>query len=146
MHQLVLRAQKHRHEAIGRVNVVSSTQVFADQLIGLESSGKVEEFVSAVFATNVELVRPETGQRLLGHDGARTFWEEYLARFNRVHSTFSRVSHGEVGVLEWASTAQLLNGTDISYTGVSLLDFDEQGMVCRFSTYYDTRVFQPAPK
>ena len=125
---------------------MSRVQVFADQLTGLESNGKVEEFVSAVFAADVELVRPETGQRLHGHDGARTFWEEYLAQFNRVHSTFNRVSDGEVGVLEWASSAQLLNGTDIRYTGVSLLDYDEQGKVRRFSTYYDTRVFQPAPR
>lgn len=118
---------------------------FADQLTEFESSGDVGSFVTAVFAADVELVRPETGRQLSGHDGARTFWEEYRALFNHVHSTFSRVHDGELGVLEWSSDAQLPNGTDITYTGVSLLDFNDRGQARRFSTYYDTRVFQPHP-
>lgn len=125
--------------------MMDRAQKFADELTELESGGEVGAFVTAVFADDVELNRPETGQQLRGHDGARTFWEEYLAQFDSVRSTFSRVQDGEVGVLEWTSEAQLAGGSDITYTGVSLLDFDEQGQVRRFATYYDTRVFQPRP-
>ena len=45
-------------------------------------------------------------------------------------------------MLEWTSGARLRNDTKISYAGVSLLDFDDQGKVRRFSTYYDTRAFE----
>lgn len=121
------------------------TQTFADRLLALESDGDVESFVSATFAEDVELQRPETGQRLTGQQGALTFWTEYLDRFAAIRSSFSRVHHGDLGVLEWTSDGQLSNGTDISYAGVSLLEFDESDQVTRFATYYDTRLFQPAP-
>ncbi len=123
--------------------MTNRAQEFADRLVDLESSGDVAAFVSAVFASDVELVRPETGRAHSGHEGARTFWAEYLAQFEHVHSTFNRIHDGEIGVLEWVSTATLPNGTEISYAGVSLLDFDGQDQVRRFSTYYDTSAFQP---
>lgn len=122
---------------------MSHAQDFADRLTEFESSGDVDTFVSAVFADDVDLFRPETGQHLRGHDGARTFWQEYQNQFSAVRSSFSRVHDGEVGVLEWTSDATLPTGRDITYHGVSLLDFDDAGKVARFSTYYDTQVFQP---
>lgn len=121
-------------------------QKFADQLVELETNGDVDAFVNAVFAADVTLIRPEIGQQHTGPDGARTFWAEYLHQFTTVRSSFDRVHNGEVGVLEWTSEAQLPNGTDISYAGVSLLDFDDDSKVTRFVTYYDTQVFQPGPR
>lgn len=123
--------------------MMGRAQEFADQLNALEADGDVEAFVAAVFSDDVVLVRPETGQQLSGHDGAQTFWQEYLAQFNRVSSTFERVDDGGIGVLEWVSAAELRAGTEISYAGVSLLDYDEQDRVRRFATYYDTQAFQP---
>ncbi|MDN5761038.1 MAG: nuclear transport factor 2 family protein [Microlunatus sp.] len=120
-------------------------QQFADRLTELEASGDVDSFVSAVFADDTELVRPETRQQLTDHDGAHRFWTEYLSQFTKVQSTFNRVHYSDIGVLEWTSSAQLAHGTDITYAGVSLLDFNDQGQVSRFCTYYDTRVFQPNP-
>ncbi len=117
------------------------TEDFAERLKDLEDSGDVEAFVTAVFAIDVVLLRPETGRELTGLDGARTFWQEYLDQFSRVDSTFNRISSGQVGVLEWTSAARLRNDIRISYAGVSLLDFDDQGKVQRFSTYYDTSAF-----
>ncbi len=122
--------------------MVNRSQEFADRMTEFERDRDVDSFVSDIFAADVELVRPETGRQLSGHDGARTFWQEYVHRFQQVESTFSRVRDGELGVLEWTSSAQLPNGTDIVYAGVSLLDFDAEGQVQRFSTYYDTGVFQ----
>ena len=120
------------------------TKQFADALHALEDGGDLDAFV-AVFAEDVELYRPETQQRLDGTSGARAFWQQYLATFDTVRSDFSRVVDGEVGVLEWTSTGQLAGGADISYTGVSLLDFDGDGLVTRFATYFDTQAFGPAP-
>lgn len=120
-------------------------QDFAERLTTVEQDRDVDAFVAAAFAEDVVLLRPETGQELRGHDGARTFWREYLQTFDSVRSTFSRVQDGEVGVLEWTSEATLVGGRDIAYRGVSLLDLADDGRVARFATYYDTRVFQPAP-
>ncbi|SDU83663.1 SnoaL-like domain-containing protein [Microlunatus sagamiharensis] len=118
-------------------------QDFADRLTTFEQDRDVEAFVSAAFSPDIVLLRPETGQELEGHDGARTFWSEYLTTFEHVRSTFSRVLDGEVGVLEWTSEARLAGGRDITYRGASLLDVDGEGLVRRFATYYDTRLFQP---
>ena len=120
-------------------------QDFADRLTTFEADRDLDAFLAAAFAEDVVLLRPETGQELDGHDGARTFWREYLETFDAVRSTFSRVQDGEVGVLEWTSETTLAGGRDLTYRGASLLDFSGDGRVARFATYYDTRVFQPAP-
>ena len=120
------------------------TEQFADALHTLEDGGDLDAFV-AVFADDVELYRPETQQKLAGTSGARAFWEQYLATFDRIRSDFSRVVDGEIGVLEWTSTGRLTGGEDITYAGVSLLDFDEAGLVTRFATYFDTQAFGPEP-
>ena len=114
---------------------------FADALQELEKSGDVPRFVSEVFAADAELVRPETGQAEQGTGGAERFWQQYVDQFQEVRSEFARVVEGEVAVLEWTSTGRLGSGAPISYAGVSLLDFDADGRVTRFATYYDTAPF-----
>lgn len=116
------------------------TEEFADALHALEDGGDLDAFV-AVFADDVELHRPETQQTLDGTSGARAFWEQYLATFGTVRSDFSRVVDGPVGVLEWTSTGTLAGGAPIEYAGVSLLDFNDAGLVTRFATYFDTQAF-----
>lgn len=120
------------------------TQGFADALHELEGGGDLDAFVS-IFADDVELHRPETDQQLDGTSGARTFWQQYLATFDEISSDFSRVVDGEVGVLEWTSTGRRSGGNPISYTGVSILDFDDAGKVTRFATYFDTQAFGARP-
>ena len=120
-------------------------QAFADALQQLEQNSDVERFVAAVFASDVELVRPESQQALTGNSGAQAFWEQYLDYFQTIRSEFSRVvDSGTLGVLEWTSTGQLASGADITYAGVSILDFNSEGRVSRFATYYDTAPFSEA--
>ncbi|MBM9466439.1 nuclear transport factor 2 family protein [Nakamurella leprariae] len=119
-------------------------QAFADAVVRLESSGDLGTFVD-LFADDAELVRPETGQQLAGRDGARDYWQQYLAQFRVIRSEFSRVAEGDgLGVLEWQSTGRLAGGGDISYRGVSLVDFASDGRVSRFATYFDTAKFATA--
>jgi ketosteroid isomerase-like protein len=117
-------------------------QSFADALQQLEKSGDVDSFVTEMFAEDAELLRPETGQDVSGTGGARQFWEQYVRQFADIRSEFSRVvDSGQVGVLEWTSSGRLSSGADISYRGVSVLDFGQDGKVSRFATYYDTEPF-----
>ncbi len=120
--------------------VANRAEQFAAALHALEDGGDLDEFVS-VFADDVELYRPETGQHLDGTAGAHAFWQQYLATFEQIRSDFSRVVDAEVGVLEWTSTGRLAGGAPITYAGVSLLDFDDAGKVSRFATYFDTQAF-----
>lgn len=116
-------------------------RAFAAALQDLEKTGDVAGFVSGVFADDAELVRPETGQQERGTAGARQFWQQYVDQFQEIRSEFARVVDGEVAVLEWTSSGRLGSGADISYSGVSLLDFGGDGRVTRFATYYDTTPF-----
>lgn len=126
--------------------MTTPAQTFADALQTLEGSGDVESFVSSVFTSDAVLLRPETGQELTGSDGARQYWEQYLAQFGEIRSEFSQVRDADgLGVLEWTSTGTLAGGGDISYTGVSLLDLDGEGRVTRFATYFDTAKFSAPP-
>ena len=122
------------------------SQLFAEALQEFEKSRDVETFVSAVFADGAELARPETGQHTRGDVGARQFWRQYLDQFDDIHSEFARIvdaetGDGRIGLLEWTSTGHATTGDDISYRGVTVLDFDAGGRVTRFTTYYDTAPF-----
>ena len=115
---------------------------FAAALQDLENGGEVDGFVAAVFADDVELFRPETDQQVQGTSGAKAFWTQYLSQFEQISSTFTRVTEdGDIGVLEWQSNGRVAGGAAISYRGASLLDFDDQGRIRRFSTYFDTAQF-----
>lgn len=120
-------------------------QAFADALQQLEKSGDVDAFVQDQFAEGATLLRPEVDQEVSGSDGARQYWQQYLGQFSDIASSFDRITgSGNLGVLEWTSTGTLAAGAAINYRGVSLLDFDDQGKVSRFATYFDTAPFAGA--
>ncbi len=120
---------------------MTRAQDFADALQRLEQDGDVEAF-TALFADDAFLLRPEPGNGDEGVGGTHAFWEACLGQFETVSSTFSRVAEdGGLGELEWVGQGRLRTGRDISYAGVSLLAFGDDGKVARFATYYDTAAF-----
>jgi ketosteroid isomerase-like protein len=111
---------------------------FAEALQTFEQDRDLDAF-ARVFAPDAELLRPEQRAGEQGEDGVRTFWQQYLDQFASIRSEFSRVVEaGPLGELEWTSKGSLGGGTEVEYEGVSLLEFDDQGRVSRFATYYDT--------
>ena len=121
----------------------SRAERFAQALQQFEQDADVDSFVEAVFSDDAELHRPEhRDQTERGPEGAKQFWRQYRAQFDRVASTFSRVTEGgDLGVLEWTSEGSLATGRPVRYEGVSVLDFDSSGKVTRFATWYDTAAF-----
>ena len=118
-----------------------TAQTFADALQRLESGGDLDDF-TALFAEGAELRRPEQDTAEHGRDGARRFWQTYLDQFEGIASSFSRVvDAGPLGELEWTSEGSLRTGRPITYAGCSLLEHDDDGLVVRFATYYDTAAF-----
>ena len=113
-------------------------QTFAQALQQFEKDHDLDAF-ARVFADDAQVLRPEQRGGGQGQDGVRTFWQQYLDQFGSIRSEFSRVvESGPLGELEWTSKGALGSGTDVEYQGVSLLEFDDQGLVKRFATYYDT--------
>jgi ketosteroid isomerase-like protein len=115
-------------------------QRFADALQKLESSGDSADLLDQ-FAEGAELTRPEADRDDSETDAA-AFWDAYLAQFDSIQTSFAAVDEaGDRGILEWLSTGSLSTGRGIDYRGVSLLTFDDDDKVSRFSTYYDTAAF-----
>ena len=122
-----------------------AVQAFMDGLHAMEESRELQALVS-MFAERCELESPARGVRFEGRDGARRFWSDYLSAFEDVHSVFTRVTEGgNSAAREWRSDAHPAGGgTPLSYRGVSLIEFDDEGHVARFCTYYDSAAFLPS--
>ncbi len=76
-----------------------------------------------------------------GLDGARRFWETYLAQIDRIRSEFSHlIEEDGQAALVWTSTGTLKDGQPITYRGVSILELDGD-KVRRFETVYDSAAF-----
>jgi hypothetical protein len=116
-------------------------EMFGKALQQMEQSGDATELV-AQFGDGAELKRPQ-----LAHSQGPTthpdkFWSAYRDQFSEISTDFSHIAEaGELAVLEWTSKATLAAGRSIEYAGVSLLTFDDNDRVSKFSTYYDTAAF-----
>lgn len=92
------------------------------------------------FAEGATLQRPEKDASGAAQD-PEAFWQQYRDVFSSLSTEFSAVrEEGDLGVLEWTSTGILTTGREVSYAGVSLLEFSGDE-VERFATYYDTAAF-----
>lgn len=93
----------------------------------------------ALFADDCELSNLALTER--GTDGARRFWETYLAQFDAIRSGFSHlIETGEQAALVWTSEGTLKGGHPIRYRGVSILEVSGD-RVRRFETVYDSAAF-----
>lgn len=124
---------------------MSSVQRFAEALQELERNRDLNAFLR-LFSDRVRLLRPEVQEDEYGKSGTSEFWQAYLGTFERISSTFLRLEQsGSLAELEWIGEGHLSTGRQVSYRGVSLLEFDDSGLVSRFATYYDTAAFLTAP-
>jgi ketosteroid isomerase-like protein len=118
------------------------TSRFMHTLQKTEETGDIESLV-ALFADDAELINLAMLEPLRGREGAARFWHKYLAVFDRIHSEFTNVVENDhASVLEWISRGTLSTSEEITYRGVSVLEFNH-GKVKRFQTYYDSAAFLP---
>lgn len=118
------------------------TSHFMSTLQKVEETGNVEPLV-ALFSDDAELLNLAMLEPLKGKEGAHRFWEKYLSVFDRIHSEFTNVVESDdASVLEWISKGTLPTSEQITYRGVSVLEF-RNGEVQRFRTYYDSAAFLP---
>ncbi|MBD1909120.1 MULTISPECIES: nuclear transport factor 2 family protein [unclassified Leptolyngbya] len=118
------------------------TSRFIHTLQKTEETGDIESLV-ALFSSNAELMNLATLEPLKGKEGAYRFWQKYLFVFNHIHSEFTNIVESEnTSVLEWVSKGTLSTSEEITYRGISVLEFDGEN-VKRFRTYYDSAAFLP---
>jgi len=114
-----------------------SAEKFIEALGKLEKSEDVETIV-ALFADDAEIGNVTLTESLSGTDGAKEFWTNYRKTFGEVSSEFTNKIHSEnVSALEWTSTGTSANGSEISYDGVSILEFDDAEKIKRFFAYFN---------
>lgn len=118
------------------------TSRFMQKLQHTEETGAIEPLV-ALFSDDAELINLAMPEPLKGKEGVYRFWDKYLSVFARIHSKFTNVvESNDTSVLEWVSKGTLSTSEEITYRGVSVLEFDN-GQVHRFRTYYDSAAFLP---
>lgn len=118
------------------------TSHFMHALQHSEETGDIEPLVT-LFSDDAELINLAMLEPLKGKEGVQQFWKKYLSVFERIHSQFINVvESNETSVLEWISKGKLSTSEEITYRGVSVLEFNH-GQVHRFRTYYDSAAFLP---
>ena len=72
-----------------------------------------------------------------GPDGANQFWTEYRGAFEETRSEFRNIIIGEHrAALEWTTTGVSSTGKPVQYSGVTLLEMDDQ-KITRSCAYFD---------
>jgi ketosteroid isomerase-like protein len=114
------------------------TEEFVDALRRLEHDEELEPLV-ALFADECTLENLTLGGDFQGKDGARTFWSDDRKLFGEVRSEFRNVIvDGDRAALEWKRRGTSKTAGDLEYSGVSVLEFGDGGIV-RFMAYFDPR-------
>ncbi|MBC7693554.1 MAG: nuclear transport factor 2 family protein [Methylotenera sp.] len=118
---------------------------FIQALATLEKAGTVQA-ICDLFDDSCEVKNFLFPEPLKGRQGAETFWTEYRDSFQTIESRFTHRSETEnTVVLEWISEGTLKTGHPVSYSGVSILEFDGD-RIRSFRAYYDSAALQRTAK
>ena len=116
---------------------------FKNTLQQIEDSRDPEPLV-ALFGENSELTNLALTEPMHGQEGARKFWTQYLAAFEKISSKFNHTTLTDnTAVLEWVSEGVMATtGQPFNYRGASVVEYGGD-KVTKFRTYYDSAVFLP---
>lgn len=119
------------------LSIRERAQQFIEVLRAAEKHRDPETLVD-LFSEDAELRSLLHDEPLVGTDGARKFWTEYLHSFRALETRFEAVhAAGSLALLEWVTHGTLASGQRITYRGVSVLEY-EGDRVRSFRTYYDS--------
>lgn len=115
-----------------------NAQIFIDALHRLEEQRDLDT-IAGLYAENADVSNPVVPHEHQGKQGAREFWQGYRNTFQTIRSEFHHVlDDGKAALLEWTSSGQANNGTAFSYRGVTVLEYDAEG-IRAFRSYFDPR-------
>ena len=105
---------------------------FVEALNKLESDRDLET-IAGLFSDECEIGNVVTDKS----SNAREFWETYRKNFDEVNSEFKNKVYGKGNAaLEWTTSGKTSKGEEFEYSGVSILEFDED-KITRFHAYFD---------
>lgn len=114
----------------------SRAGAFIDALHRLEEQHDLDGMVS-MFGDSAEISNPTDAEPHRGTEGARRFWDAYRRSFSDIHSEFRNITESDsVAMLEWTSRGHAVEGAEVQYDGVSVIEFGD-GRVQRFRAYFD---------
>jgi ketosteroid isomerase-like protein len=112
------------------------TKKFVEALGKLETERDLET-ISSLFGDDSEIGNVVTVDNKSVSGGARQFWQSYRDNFAEIKSTFrNQIIAGNTAALEWQSEGTSSDGSQFSYEGVSILEFDGD-KISRFHAYFD---------
>lgn len=115
-----------------------NAQIFIDALHRLEEQQDVDT-IAQLYAEGADVSNPIVPHQHRGPSGARAFWQEYRSTFREIRSDFHNVlDDGKAAMLEWTSRGRTTEGHEFSYRGVSVLEYDNDG-IRAFRAYFDPR-------
>lgn len=129
-----------RQDGLGQPTGMATdiAQRFIDALHELESDRSATA-LAELYADGAVSGNTATTRTFDGPDGAREFWTGYRDAFGDIRSEFRNVVSGDASAaLEWTSTGTLPGGEEVSYEGVTVLEF-EQDHLTRSTAYFDPR-------
>ena len=117
---------------------------FIEALHGLEDGSDEEaDQLAMLYSEDATLTNAALelgGKKIEGRDAIMRFWVEYKAELGQAHSKFHHITTSDHAAgLFWTTEGRNPQNEPIHYHGVSLLEFDEMGLIKFFRGYYDTR-------
>ncbi len=108
---------------------------FIEALKNLETNADVEQ-IALLFAEDAEVGNVVT----IGNShklNAREFWKNYHATLGEVSSEFrNKIISDDAVALEWTTSGTNVDGGEINYEGVSILETDGE-KITRFFAYFN---------
>lgn len=113
-----------------------NAQTFIDALRAIEERRDFGPML-ALYAEDSETRSAHDSRPHRGREGAERFWRAYRAAFASVRSHCRTVVEGERQIcIEWTSRGESVHGAPFEYSGVSLVEVDDDG-IRRFQAYFD---------
>ena len=127
--------------------IEAKAKEFIDALHALEAGSDADaQGVAQMFAQDATLTNSALdlkGTSVKGQDRILEFWVQYKAQLGQAKSNFHHITTSAAAAgLFWTTDGSSPSGEDISYHGVSLLQFNDEGLIEFFRGYYDTRELQ----
>lgn len=114
----------------------TNARAFLEALRALEERRDVAPLL-ALYADVCETRSAHDPRPHSGREGAERFWRAYRAAFHKVRSHARAVVEDDSHVLiEWTSRGESIHGAPFEYSGVSVLEIDDDG-IRRFCAYFD---------
>ena len=120
--------------------IEATAEKFVAALRKLEDSRDLEE-ITALYADDAEIANVVAPGKFAGTQGARDFWTKYRETFGEMRSEFRNKIYGErSAALEWTTTGTANNNNEIRYSGVTILEI-ENDKITRSCAYFNATIW-----